>query len=259
MTVVEIITQISNLPLKDVLVYLTAKGITDFSSKGYNKIKEVIVDKQNEGKYAFVPDKKEAMLLNEFIRHPQYQEVKHLVPKYRYLDLIRTGLLIKNYNQTIKVGLDKDKNSQRIKFVKQGILRRPNGNRLLKIVKFPTTNFFSVVLRHLYDLKMNGYPENQLEEVFDELIEDWENSSMFVKNEDKPVEVMNFCRHQIQHNNQRFFLLALNRLAVDTVQEVMKTLRDEKIFERNNYEIKTTESGSEKLPIIEIIIRKNII
>jgi hypothetical protein len=54
-TLEEIIEIVKSFPLKDALTYLTITSkIVDFSKDGYGRLKVIIQDKQNEGKYAFV-------------------------------------------------------------------------------------------------------------------------------------------------------------------------------------------------------------
>src|SRR3989344_2839313 len=120
----KIIEIISNLPLKDALTYLGAQGITNYLTQGYDKIKKVIIDKQNEGKYAFVPNKEEVLFLEEAAKNPDYQQILILVPKYKYTDLIRTGLLLREYNKRIDLGIEPDKNKNNISRIKIDIMKR---------------------------------------------------------------------------------------------------------------------------------------
>lgn len=259
MTIEQILEYIQNLSLKDALIYLVSQGIFDFSKAGYEKIKKIIVDKQNEGKYAFVPNKEEALFLLQSKDNPQYKQAELLVPKYRYLDIIRTGLLIASYNKSIASNINVDKNRTRITQIKNEIGRRPGGGRLLKIVKFPTTEEFSTIMAYLYNLKINNYPPELLEDEFEELIDDWEKSSKFVKNIDNVEEVVIFCKRQAEQKNKRFFILGMYEKAISIVEEAMIELNKIDFFKNNSYTFKIIKSR-ESLDIakIEIIICKDI-
>ncbi len=229
MTPEQILEAILNLPIKEALTYLTIKKIFDFSKKGYGKIKKHIQDKSNEKKYAFIPNKIEANLLLKINKNPQYREVEQLVPKYRYIDLIRTGLLICDYERSRT-----QKNDRRIKEMKVQIIRRPNGSKLLKIVDLPTTPFFSVILDFLHNCKKSNYSDVQLEEKFDELIDEWVKNSMLVKSEHKTDDIISFCESHIESKTHLFYYLGMKKAAY-TVEEATNQLVEDKFFERNGY------------------------
>lgn len=259
MTIEQILEYIKSLSLKGALVYLVSQGILDFSKVGYEKIKKIIVDKQNEGRYAFVPNREEALFLLQSKDNPEYKQVELLVPKYKYLDIIRTGLLIANYNKNIANNINTDKNRIRITQIKNDIGRRPGGGRLLKIVKFPTTEEFSTIMAYLYNLKFNNYPSKLLEDEFEELVDDWEKSSRFVKNIDTVEEVIIFCKRQAEQKNKRFFVMGMYEKAISTVEIVMTELGRIDFFKNNNYTFRIMKSGeSADIAKIEIIIYRDI-
>jgi hypothetical protein len=254
----DVVSVISNIPLKDALIYLTANGISNYLTKGYDKIKKVIVDKQNEGKYAFVPNKEEVLFLEQAEKSPNYQQILILVPNYKYIDLIRTGLLLKEYNRKIDAGVDSEQNRQQISRIKLDIIRRPGGGRLLKIVKLPSSNFFPIILSYLYELKIHGYPESQLEEEFNELVEEWERCSKFVDNENSLEEVLVFCGTMIKDNNTKFFLLALYENQIGVVEKAIKKLDEEQIMKNNNYLTKIEKEDRKGItPRIEVMFFKD--
>ena len=129
------------LPLKEALALLVLNKVGGFAAAGMGRLKKIIQDKQNEGKYAFVPNKEEARKLQQFSEEPNYKLVETLVPNYRYIDILRTGLLINFYHERNAVG-----DADRVKVIKMKICTRPNGTKLLKIANFPTTPFFTTVL-----------------------------------------------------------------------------------------------------------------
>jgi len=253
----QILNQIKDLPLKETLVYLVSQGILDFSKIGYSKIKKVVQDKQNEGKYAFVPNSDEAIFLQKSSNNPGYNEISLLVPRYKYLNLIRTGFLLKDYNIKIEKDINKDQNKLRVSEIKKQIISRPGGGTLLKIVKFPSTEFFSVVLAYLYKLKINNYPEEHLEEEFNDLINAWKESSKFVKNEDNEEDVINFCKLKIEKESNRFFLLGLYDKNIETIENVLKELNEE--LNENDYEIFMNKKESKDFPVLEVFIFKRLL
>src|SRR3989344_4003734 len=249
----KIIEIISNLPLKDALTYLGAQGITNYLTQGYERIKKVIADKQNEGKYAFVPNKEEVLFLEEATKNPDYRQILILVPKYKYIDLIRTGLLLREYNRRIDSNIDAEKNKTHIARIKLDILKRPGGGRLLKIVKLPQSQFFSTILSYLYELKIHSYPENQIEEEFNELVDEWEQCVLYVDEKHQLEEVIDFCRRMVKENKPRFFLLALYEHHITVVEEAVKNIKQEQLLEKNNYLVNIEkESSKTATPRIEV-------
>lgn len=230
----QVITLIESLPLKEALAVLVANQIYGFSKEGYHKIKEVIIRKQNEGRYAFVPNKDEANMLNQFSSNPEYQQIVLLIPKYKYVDFIRTGLLIKELNS--KEG---PTGSERVKDIKVQVTRRPNGQKLLKIANLITTPFFSIILQHMYNLKLKSYSTEDLEEKFEEMVDDWLNSSLLLKSDQRVEIVREFCEKQIKNEKRQFFILGMKTVA-DTVEREINQLIKEEFFDQSgyNYDIK---------------------
>ncbi len=249
----QILLEIKNLPLSAALVYLVSKGI-DFAQKGYDELKKTIIDKQHEKKYLFVPIREEALKLKKLSGDAKYKELELLVPNYKYLDLIRTGLLIKDYSNNFS-----RENDERIKEIKFDIIKNPGGKRLLKIVNLSSTIFFSSIIKYLHNLKVNDYPENHIQEEFEELVDDWENSSLFVEKTDEIDKIKIFCHKQKEENNDRFFILATKERAISLVEESLKDLEQEKFFAENFYNYKVFKDGEERSQRIEVIIsRKSI-
>ncbi len=81
----QIISTIEKLPSKEALTFLVVNKIYDYSKEGYSKIKEVIKSKQNEKKFAFVPNKEEAKILNRLSSNPEYKQVVLLIPESNIL------------------------------------------------------------------------------------------------------------------------------------------------------------------------------
>lgn len=248
MTIEEILIYIKNFSLPETLKYIISEGIDIFKT-GYEKVKDAIKDKQNKKRYLFVPIREEALKLQQFSTNPQYKELTLLVPNYKYLDLIRTGLLLDYYGKN-----PSDKNNDRIKQIKMDIRKNPGGKRLLKIVNLPSTQYFSSILKYLYDLKVNNYPENHIEEEFNELTDDFQESSIFVENIDMSDKIIAFCKEQNRKQNNRFFILARRERAVKIVEEAIEYLKKDNFFKENYYKDLIFKNGEGEDQKIEIII-----
>ena len=232
----EILEAIRNLDIKEVLAYLVGIGVTGFAKAGYEKIKKVIQDKENECKYAFVPNKAEANYLLNFARNPDYREVSMLVPNYKYIDTIRTGLLIDYYHKH-----DSSNNRERVKQIKIQISRKPNGKKLLKLANLPTTPFFSVILQRLHQLKKDGYDSTFLEDTFDELVEEWTEKSKLVEATDTVNDVIAFCEDQMDKNSENFFVLGM-RSASAKVEAALQEMLDDDVLDTKKYRYRLTKS-----------------
>lgn len=244
----DLIRIIHDLPLKEALALLITKKVFDFSKEGYEKVKKLIQDKYNEGKYAFVPNKEEARQLLQFRENPDYKEVLLLVPNYRYIDLVRTGLLIDYYHKN-----DSPQNRERVKSIKSEISRRPNGKKLLHIVNLPTTPFFSVILHVLYEFKRKGYSNIFLEERFDEMVNEWEESSEFVTSDHTTSRIISFCKNQMDLKKETFFLLGMKH-ASKILEEAINEMDKERVYEEKGYDYKLTKSLEGNQPRIEVIV-----
>jgi len=242
-----IIAEIQTLSLKDALAYLIAKGIYDYSKNGYYKIKQIIINKQNEGKYAFFPNKEETQKLLEIGHISKYRALYAIVPNYRYIDLLRTGFLIDEYHKN-----DNEINRQRVKAIKCQISNRPNSRYFLKLVNLPTTEFFNIIINYLQNMKYKGYGDNFLEEKFEEIVNEWRKTSRFVENKDKSEDVYSFCYAQIKNKENPFFLLGMKNKVVGTIRAGIKKLIKSDIFEKNKYryfEKLTTEGNHPRLEV----------
>jgi len=240
----KILQAISNLSLKTALTYLVGQGIYGFSRIGYEQIKKVVQDKQNENIYAFVPSKNEALKLLELKNNEGYRAISLLIPNYRYIDLIRTGLLIDEYQKAGRRFRDK------IIVIKNQIAKRPNGRYLLKIVNLPTTPFFSIILEYLYDLKKRGYSDSLLIDTFSEIIDMWQDSTKFVESFDKIEDVIGFIKTQVAQNKSVFFVLGM-KTAGKIAQNAAIKLDD--FLKEKGYITKITIGELRK---VEIIINK---
>ena len=249
----QILDAIKDLALAGALNYLVQNDIDNFLKSGYEKIAQVIRDKQSEKKYAFVPNRDEAIKLKILGENPSYKTIYLLVPNYKYIDLIRTGLLILEYSKIPTLD-----NRERIAWIKKEILRRPGGKRLLKIVNLPSTEFFSLILKYLHELKINSYPETHIESEFEELVEDWRESSLFVENRDDLDKIIIFCHNQAQGQNDRFFILATQETAVNLVEKALADLNAENFFSKNYYKCSVIKDP-EILKIEIIATRKDLL
>ena len=239
---------IIGLTLKEALSYLASHGVRNFFGKGYEKIKQIIRDKMNEGKYAFTPNKSEANLLVNFSKNPTFKEVELLVPQYRYIDLLRTGLLIDYYHKNNSAA-----DRQRVNDIKIEISKRPNSVKLMKLVDLPGTPFFASLVDYLHDLKKAGYAPKFLEEKFEQLIETWNETSMLVRSSNTPEQVVNFCNDQIKKKSEAFYVLGM-RTASLIVELALAELNKQKILETNNYASRLTKSTEGNNPRTELMI-----
>ncbi|MHA1916989.1 MAG: hypothetical protein ACTSUV_01595 [Candidatus Ranarchaeia archaeon] len=242
-----IIEEIAGLSLKSALAYLVSHGIYDFTKEGFEKLKKIIQDKYNKGKYAFVPDKNEIIILLELKNDRGYKGISLLIPKYKNIDLIRTGLLINNYqnNKT-------EKNEKRVKKIKLQIINRPNGKYLLKIVNLPTTPFFSLIVNYMYHLKLEGYSNSALEEKFNEIVNLWENNSIFVKQKTTTKEVELFIKKRISKSEPFFFVLGMRSVG-NKIKKIIHKFDESGFLSNLKYEWTITESESAK---VEIVVHK---
>lgn len=246
----QITDDIASLSPKAVLYYLVANGIKDFAEKGYDKLRHAITSRFDERHYAFVPDKKEAEALKDLSKNPSYQTVKSLIPKYSYIDMIRTGLLLKSYldNPT-------KENDKRNMQIRRAVAIRPNGTKMTSLLHLTCTPYFSSVITYLIKLKNeNGYSENQLLEKFEEIVNDWDECHLPVRSGDSIKAIREFCMKKMSDHKRNVFLIGLKE-ASRNIEQAVNELAKKNLFEKFGYEctILKTEGGIE--PRIEVALR----
>jgi hypothetical protein len=243
-TVDKIIEIIRNVDAFDAIKILASMGIANYGAKGMRRVKALIASKYNEGMYAFFPSKEEAQILSDLRNCSHYKKLEMLIPKYRHIDIFRTGLLINRYH-------DSGGKEDRVGAIKHSIGKKPNGIHLMKIVKLPTTPYFDVIMDFMFDLKTKGYTEKQLEDKMDELVNMWEESSRFFTNSDNEGEIESFCRTQIETRKEIFFILGMK--SVDRkLMKVIQNLETKSFLERNGYLYKITKKMEGTNPRTEI-------
>jgi len=122
-----------------------------------------------------------------------------------------------------------------VRVIKIQIKKRPNGQKLLKITNLTATPFFSIILQHMYNLQLKNYSMGDLEEKFEEMVEDWLTSSLLLKGEQSAETVKEFCDKQIANEKRQFFILGMKSVA-KTVEEEINQLIESNYFEARNYE-----------------------
>ena len=250
----QIIEILRELPLADALIYIhSAFKVLDYSMKGGARIKQIIQEKQNSNKYAFVPDKQEANLLSQFQDKSVYKKIRMLVPHYRYLDVIRTGILINYYHEN-----DKPENRIKVDRIKKQLMKRTHGAKLLKIAVLPTTPFLDSIIDELYYLKGEGYSEENLEEYFDELVEYWETNTMLVKSSHSVDDSLHFCESKILDDVNCIIICGMIS-ASKTVEAVLDKLQEDNFLEEHAYTYELTKDIVGNSPRTQLIIRKSIV
>lgn len=244
----QILAYLANLGLKELLTYIVKKG-TRFTKELWEKVNQIIRDKHSKEQYAFVPNKQEAEELIRMSETEEYIQVKSLVPNYKHIDLIRTGLLIKKY-----LNENTPTTEKRIVEIKSDVFGMKDGYRLIKIVRLPGTPFFGIIMRYMFNLKREGHSNPEMEAKFEEVVDMWERSSKFVEWENRPIDVIKFCETHIGLGDGVFFILGM-KSASRVVEKAINELEREKFFERNGYNLivnKITEGAKPRLEVMAV-------
>jgi len=251
----ELINVIQGLDVKTILATLVFQKVTDYSGVELGKVKQYIQDRMNEKKYAFVPDPKEAIKLRQTFDTPDYKKVSELLPNFRELDLISTGLLIREYQED-----GSNASKKRISTIKGEICQRSNYKHQIKVVNFPTTGHFATVIDYLSKLRDKGYTQNQIEDEFNRILAEWENTTLFVDGEKhSQAFVREWILERIKEKNSVFFVLGINSQA-NKIERVLADFERDNILKKNGYDSiqRTTNSGEndQKIKKIEVTIFK---
>ncbi len=249
----EILKSISGLDAYATIKWLTSIGFTGYiGKKGYESVKSAVRTKFDEKRYAFPPDKEEANLLLQLSNDSSYKQMKLLVPHYKYIDVVRTGLLLERYHKE-NTSTSKEKAAN----INKQLSKRPNGIFLIKLAILSGQNeSFGALLQYLYDLKTKeNYSESQLEEKLNENLQAWDLSSKLFNNDNKIEDVIDFCKAKVNEQHREIFLIGMKH-ASDMIVSGLDTLNEEKYFERNNYKSFTTTLREGAQPRTTAVIRK---
>lgn len=220
MTPEEILLYIKDIPLKEVLQFLNAKGIIDLSKKGYESVKEFIKKKSSEKKYGFVPKADEGNVLVKVAEKPYFVNFAYALSKHRYSDLIRVGYLVSHLN---KIG--GSANRERVEIIRDAIRNMPNGFFLTKIVNLVTTGAIVPVVDHLCGLKNKKYDEDYITNVFDDIIQEWQKYTYFVKAEDPKEEIMIDIKQRIANNQNLIMVFSYGSAKNNTTLAIAELLK----------------------------------
>lgn len=243
----ELFIKLKDMGIIEIIKYLVVIKLPDYSQKGYEKIKKLVIEKFNESRYAFVPNKEEAKKLKAFGKTPEYKTIVNLIPSYKYIDTIRTGLLVKNYLDT-----NSKEDNERTREIKTQIGRRPNGKYLMTLVHLVSTPYFSVVTKNLFLSKAKGYSESNLLDEFDEIVSEFEDSYLPVKTNYSKKQIKDFCEKQVVARKRKFFLLGIMK-AANNIESVIADLN--KFFKANRYSSKVEKDDEGIEPRVEVTVK----
>ncbi len=179
-----LIAQVKDLQIPEILKFLTKNGVTLAVLKKSDDLIALIKNKQNEGKYGFIPNKKEGEILKKTKNRGLYKEFCELVTNKKHWDLIRTGYLISTLN---KMGGEDAK--KRIEEIKSIIVSNPNGAINIKICSIVTTGAITSIVDYLKTLKRKNYDQSYIDDVFNQIIYDWIKHTIFPKKEDTTEQI----------------------------------------------------------------------
>lgn len=227
MVLEEIIQKASELNLPDFLKYLVSANILSKIGKEYApKLYEIIRNKFNEKKYAFVPNKDEAETLKKLGEKSTYKRFKKLLPTHWGNDAIRTAEFI--------MILEQKKDIERIKEIKGQVFRNLKlpGLRLVEMVQ---TDVIRAALDYVEDLKSKySYSQEDINREFENLLMRWERITIFVKSDDAIEKIKQKSIDFIERKEPTFFLFAKGS-AIDNTCLVIAELIKEKYVIQNGY------------------------
>lgn len=179
MDISSLIDKAKDLSLPDALKFLVNNGVTHAVLKKSQELINFIKSKQNEGKYGFIPSKKEIEILKRTKDKELYKEFCELVSNKTYCDLIRTGYLISTLNR-----VEGDDARRRIEEIKDIIISNPNGAINIRICSIVTTGAITAVVDYLKVLKRRNYGQAYIDDTFNQIIYEWVKHTIFPKKEE---------------------------------------------------------------------------
>jgi hypothetical protein len=99
------------------------------------------------------------------------------------------------------------------------------------------------------------YSPSTIEEIFEEIIDDWESSTMLVRNKDAITNIENFCIKQMEQDKFQFFLLGM-LAASKKIRKVIDNLNKRREFSKYQYKYAANESTLGNQPRLEVTFYK---
>lgn len=231
------------------ILLLVTKGVIERTPE----LKQLIQDKYNEKKYGFVPHKEELGLLQQVRFDASFVQIKNLVPKYRYIDLIRTGLLIRYYHNEDTPG-----NRARVNYIKGKMIKRAEGRKFLKIANMSSTPYFNGIGYLLQKYKNEGYSEKFLEETIEIIVDNWEKNAMLVLSKTRLDQIYKFCESKMINKEVLFFLCGMKSASIK-VESTERRIIKEGLLTKYRYSSDKISSVKGNTPRTQIIFQRDII
>ncbi len=229
-----ILKTIANFSLKETLTYLGSKGIFSVAKEGFSSIRKAIQEKVNSEKFGFTPDKEESNRLIKISQKEYYKEFERLLKKHPHSDLIRVGYLVSSLN---KIG--GNKNRVRVKEIRDSVYNRPNGAKSIRIVELVTTEAIVPVIDYLSELKKRNYDTPYITEAFNEIVNNWNSYTIFVKAEHDTEKIVEQIKFKIKSKQKLIMIFASGSAinsATKAVAEILKEKDDYFYESKNNLE-----------------------
>jgi hypothetical protein len=216
-----LIDKAKDLPLPDALNFFVKSGITLTILKKTKALMSFIRTKQNEGKYGFIPNKKEGEILKKTKEKELYKEFCELVSNKNYCDLIRTGYLISTLNR-----IAGEEAKKRINEIKDIIVSNPNGAINIRICSIVTTGAITAVIDYLKSLKRKNYNQTYIDDAFNQIIYEWLKHTIFTKKEDTQEKIKNEIVLKGEQKLQLIMIFAMDSARENTCLAVAEILKD---------------------------------
>ncbi|MBW2994101.1 hypothetical protein KY315_01620 [Candidatus Woesearchaeota archaeon] len=220
-----IIAKASELNVFELLQWLPTSGyLAKLTKDQLKKVYSIIRQKNNLGKFAFVPNAEEYYALTKLADKSVYRDFKKLLKGHWGVDVVRTGLYI--------LSLERKGEIDQINLVKQQVFanKQVSGLRLIGMV---TEGVIKPALDYLKELKekKNFSPED-LNKAFEDLLNEWEKITIFVKSDDFVETIFKKAKNMVDQKKQTFFIFAKGKAIAVACAAIVRLQKEEYLLEK---------------------------
>ena len=228
----DIIETLNKLSFRELLSYvLLAKlsgQLLDYAKK---RIKETWDKKQ----YGFSPSKDEAIILKRISRADVYERLKFCLGQHWSLSLIKVGIYISDLNI--------EGQQELVEKINEDIFKK-YGKRGKRIMELGSTGVIRNIIEYISDLKIRkNYNRDDLIREFENILEDWNRITIFVKSNDTKDDIVNNLKKQIEFKYNLFFVFAFGSASVIAYNAIAQA-NNEGIISEGKYMFSTRPSIS---------------
>lgn len=201
--------KLEDLSIVDLLTLLKKSA-----GKIKERIKEIIKEKIESKKYLISISKDELSNLKRISESDIYKRMEECLGSHWSMNLIALGLYISELNKQLQKELQEKVRKE---------IHQKYGAEGLKIMEIGSTGAIRQIIEYLSNIKMNKeYDLIQMGRLFDKIIKDWKEITLFIKAEDNQNQIELKISNMISSEKALFIVFAYGSAVLTTCFAIAK-------------------------------------